>query len=46
MAGSRRSVGEIEIVRKPAFTHQEADELLGGIDIATLLKNYGTEEKA
>ena len=33
--------GEVEIVGEPALGHEEADELLGGVDVAAVLEDHG-----
>ena len=38
--------GEIEIVGKPALGHEEAHELLRGLDVAAVLEHHGREEQA
>jgi hypothetical protein len=38
--------GEVEIVGEPALGHEEADELLGGLDVVAVLESDGGKDGA
>ena len=44
--GRHALAGEIEIVDQPAVGHEEADELLGGVDVGATLEGHGLVDSA
>ena len=46
IGGSMRSPEKFEIVGKPALGHEEADELLGGRDVAAVLEDQARHDDA